>query len=230
MGHPQQPGWGPAPGYGYPPQPPFPPQPPKKSRLGLVLGLVFGGLLVLGIAIPLVLFTIEYNESVGGPGSPTQAAPECQLPEQVTAKYYAPSLSGGRDETVVSGGLRQVNCGWAPAPEETVHFRSVTLYINQYTGPDGEQEAAESFDQQQREPGAVDIDGLGDRAYLVPVASGSAYSGAEVRVLQGNTQFSVNYTGWDKEFWFFGTSKIPQPQADEAAKAYATGIAENLRG
>ncbi|MBN6036460.1 hypothetical protein [Amycolatopsis sp. 195334CR] len=220
MGYPQQPGWG----YGYPPQPP----PRKKSRLGLVLGLVFGGLLLLGISIPLVLFAIEYNESVGGPGSPSQAAPECQLPEQVTAKYHASSLSGGRDETVATGGLRQVNCGWAPSPEETVHFRSVTLYINQYTGRDGEQEAAESFEQQPREPGAVEVEGLGDRAYLVPVTGSSSYSGAEVRVLKGNTQFSLNYTGWDKEFWFFGTAKIPQPQADEAAKAFATGIAANL--
>lgn len=226
MGYPQQPGWGPGYGYGYPPPPP--PPPPKKSRLGLVLGLVFSGLLLLGIAIPLVLFAVEYNESVGSAGSPNQAAPECQLPEQVTAKYHASTLSAGRDDTMPSGGLRQVNCGWAPALEETVHFRSVTLYINQYTGRDGVSAAAESFEQEPREPGAVDVEGLGDRAYLQPVTSGSAYSGAEVLVLKGNTQFSVSYTGWDKEFWFFGTEKIPQPLADEAAKAFATGIAGNL--
>ncbi|AXB46930.1 hypothetical protein [Amycolatopsis albispora] len=224
MAYQQPPGWGPPPGYGYPPQQP----PKKKSRLGLVLGLVFGGLLLLGIAIPLVLFTVEYNESVGSAASPEGAAPECRISQQVTGKYHAPNLSAGRDESS-SIGLRQANCGWAPSEDETVHFRSVTLYINQYTDSDGEQAAAESFESTSREPGAVEIEGIGDRAFLVPIVNSSSYSGAEVRVLQGNTQFSLSYSGWDKEFWFFGTARIPQQQAEEAARAYAGEIAGNLR-
>ena len=209
----------PPPGYpGYPP--------PKKKRTGLVLGIVGGVVVLLGVGIPLGLFAKDYYASTGKAPMSSPAPDVCKVSPQVLVKAGTTSLvtGGVKDDPAI--GLKQTGCGWLPPSDENVLDRKMNAHIAEYSGNDPEGAAAGGFLPGTPEEHPTEIKGIGDRAVLIRIVNDSAFSGSEIRVLQGKASFTVELSGWDKGF--FSNSPIPPEESDAAVKEAAAEIAKKL--
>ncbi|MDX3191409.1 hypothetical protein PV458_23620 [Streptomyces sp. MN03-5084-2B] len=236
----QQPGYPPHQGYppqqGYPPPgyaPPGYPQagygapvpPPKKKRLGLVLGIVGGFVVLLGAGIPVGTMTADYYASTGAvPSSPVP--PECQLPAPVLEKAGFPSFVLGGQGTDDLPGIKQQGCSWKPGPDENVRDATMHVQITRYSGVSAREQANDLFKPVAPALPPTEVRGIGDKALLVRLATDSAFSGSRLHVLQGTTVVVLEVSGWDKGF--FSNSPMPQEETDAAVQAVGAEIVKKL--
>lgn len=230
QGYPQQsypPQGMPPPGYG-PPPPGYPGYgpPPKKKRTGLILGIIGGVVVLLGAGIPLGLFAQDYYSSTGAAPMSSPAPDVCQVSPQVLEKAGTTSLVNGNVQDDPAIKLKQTGCGWRPPADEHVLDRKMNAHIAEYSGNDPEEAAKSGFLPGSPEEHPTEVKGIGDRAVLIRIVNDSAFSGSEIRVLQGKASFTVEMSGWDKGF--FGNSQIPPEESDAAVKEVAAEIAKKL--
>ncbi|MDA3647326.1 hypothetical protein LZ318_35795 [Saccharopolyspora indica] len=210
--HPQQPGsWGPPPGGQYPQQQPiqqpYPqapqgyPQPPQKKRgkrIGLIVGICLGALVLLGAGGFLVVAYLNYTKPAGDP--PTNAAlPEdCDLVGGATLKR----LHVTNPEPIIigedpSGG--RSTCGWGPTRgQDGNNQRTLRIDVRDLSKVDGG-DAKDTFQTyQENSSGAIrEISGIGDEAFLV---SRGADSPGELNFREGQKIVTVGYSGWNRNF------------------------------
>ncbi len=215
----------PPPGYGPPGYPGYGP-PPKKKRTGLILGIIGGVVVLLGAGIPLGMFASDYYASTGADPRSEPPPEECKVPAQVLEKAGMTSLvTGGVDDDPAIG-LKQIGCGWKPPADEHVRDRTLNVHIAEYSGTDPEESAKNGFLPGSPEEHPADVKGIGDRAVLIRIAGKSAFSGSELRVLQGKASFTVSLDGWDKGF--FSNDAIPPEESDAVVKEMAAEISKRL--
>jgi hypothetical protein len=229
QGYPQQgyppPGM-PPPGYG-PPPPGYPGYgPPKKKRTGLILGIIGGVVVLLGAGIPLGLFAKDYYASTGAAPMSSPAPDVCKVAPQTLEKAGTTSLVNGNVKDDSQLGLKQTGCGWRPPADENVLDRKMSLHLAEYSGNDPEESAKSGFLPGTPEEHPTEVKGIGDRAVLIRIVNDTAFSGSEIRVLQGKASFTVELSGWDKGF--FSNSAIPPEESDAAVKEVAAEIAKKL--
>ena len=217
---------------GYPP-PGMPPPgypgygpPPKKKRTGLILGIAGGVVVLLGAGIPLGLFAQDYYQSTGVAPMSSPSPDVCKVSPQVLEKAGTTSLVSGSVKDDPPIGLKQTGCGWLPQADENVLDRKMSLYLAEYSGNDPEGSAKSGFLPGSPEEHPTEVKGIGDRAVLIRIVNDSAFSGSELRVLQGKVSFTVELSGWDKGF--FSNSQIPPEESDAAVKEVAAEIAKKL--
>lgn len=222
MNQPPPHGWQqPPPGYGY-----YPPQPPKKSKAPLIIGLVFG-VLVLAGAITAVAIHLNVNADSGSAKRSDELPDLCgNISQAALAKARTTNPVGlGSSETKLSNGTRTV-CTWnmTKGVDGTGH-RNTNVYVS------SEQEEAESdFDRivaqnmanNQGVPQQKPLEGLGDEATVVLVETKSAFTEISVIVRKGDTVVEVDYAGWDAGFF---RNQRPDVAEIEAA---AKGMAEEM--
>ncbi|MGW4833340.1 hypothetical protein ACWEOG_37485 [Amycolatopsis japonica] len=232
-GYGQQPGYGPPAGPGYGPPPAYGPpgygQPPKKKKTGLIVGVIVGVVVLLGLGIPGAIFGSEYYSSVGKAPVSQQPPAECAVSPELLNKTFTTSFQGVRDNEIKAGEIvtKQQGCSWLPPESDNVHDRALQVMIYRHEGPDAEKRAAESStgsaapsERQQQ------VQGIGEKAVLVSLDTDSAFSGAELRVIQGVYVVLVTYKGWDKGF--FTNSPIPPAESAEVAKSVGAELVKNL--
>jgi hypothetical protein len=188
-----------------------------------------GGVVLLGLGIPGGIFASEYYSSVGKPPVAQQPPPECKISPEVLNKTVTTSFQGFRENEIKALEIvtKQYGCSWAAPDGDNVHDRALQTMIYRHEGPDAEKRAAESTtgsaspsERQQQ------VQGIGDKAVLVSLDTESAFSGAELRFVQGVYVVVVTYKGWDKGF--FTNSPIPPAESAEVAKSVGAELAKNL--
>ncbi|WP_236725206.1 hypothetical protein [Amycolatopsis orientalis] len=208
------------PGYG---------QPPKKKKTGLIIGLIMGGVVLLGLGIPGGIFASEYYSSVGKPPVSQQPPAQCKVSPELLNKAITNSFQGFRENEIKALDIvtKQYGCSWVAPDGDNVHDRALQITVYRHEGPDAEKRAAESStgsaapsERQQQVPG------IGQKAVLVSLDTDSAFSGAELRFIQGVYVGVITYKGWDKGF--FTNSPIPPAESAEVAKSVGAEVAKNL--
>ncbi|MGW4064150.1 hypothetical protein ACWEGE_38075 [Amycolatopsis sp. NPDC004747] len=231
----QQPGYPPQQGYppGYPP-PGYPPAgygapapPPKKKRLGLVFGIIGGVVVLLGAGIPLGTAAADYYASTGAAPSSSPVPAECQVPAPVLEKAGFPSFVLAGQGTEGLPGIKQQGCSWKPGPDENVRDATMHVQITQYSGYGAREQADALFKPTAPPIPPTDVRGIGDKALLVRLATGSAFSGSRLHVMKGTTVVVLEVSGWDKGF--FSNSPMPQEETDAAVQAVGAEIVKKLR-
>lgn len=231
----QQPpsGWQqqPPPGYGQahgqhpqyrhgPPQPP-PGPPPKKRRRApwIVLGILFGVLLLLAG----YLF-LTYSRSVGAPPSAEPIPPQCELSAGLLAQIGATSWQSGplRD----SGKVKGVSCRWVAAEDENVDERMLTVSVLVFPSAKA---AKKQVATRAKELGADEKVDVADQM-LLDAGEGDSFGIAR----KGKTVFDFQLAGSAKSFFsgILGDSvetEIPAAQAREWAIAVVTELAAKAK-
>ncbi|MBF6507841.1 hypothetical protein IU422_08785 [Nocardia farcinica] len=247
--HPQQPGsWGPPPGGQFPQQPiqqPYPQaqpgypqaqpgypqfqQPPQKKRgkrIGLIVGISLGALVLLGGGGYLVMAYMRYTKPVGDP--PTNAAlpAECDLvSEQTLQRLHVtnpdPITISEDPETGRS------TCGWGPTQgRDGSNQRTLRVDVRDASKATDGIGAVETFERY-RDSGSgepQELPGLGDEAFLVVRGPGGA---SEVNFRKGQKIVTVVYSGWDKNF-FGGSTKMSSVESGQAVKTVAKELVSKL--
>ena len=182
--------------------------------------------MVLGAGIPLGIFAKDYFASTGAAPSSSPVPAECQVPAPTLAKAGFPSFALGGPGTADVPGLKQVNCGWKPGPDENVRDATLTVRLTAYSGENARGFGEPPLPADHPAVPPTDVKGIGDKAMLVRLATNSAFSGAELHVLKGTTVVIVEVSGWDKGF--FSNSPMPQQESDDAVKAVGAEIVKKL--
>ncbi|KAA5833475.1 hypothetical protein ABT337_31380 [Saccharopolyspora hirsuta] len=248
--HPQQPGsWGPPPGGQFPQQPiqqPYPQtqpgypqaqpgypqfqqQPPRKKRgkrIGLIVGISLGALVLLGGGGYLVTAYMKYSKPAGDP--PTNAAlpAECDLvSEQILQRLHVtnpdPTIIGEDPESGRS------TCGWGPTEgRDGNNERTLRVDVRDVSKAADGTGAAEMFERF-RDSGSgelQELSGLGDEAFLVARGPGGA---SEVNFRKGQKIVTVTYSGWDKNF-LSSSTRISRAESGQAVKTVAKELVSKL--
>lgn len=224
--HPQQPGqWGPPPGGQHPQQqPPYqqPPQNGRGKRIGLVAGLGFAVLVLVGAGGFLALEYVDYSKPAGEP--PTNAAlpPQCDLVGKPTLQRLHVT---NPDPTIASEDAESglASCGWGPtAGRDGIDERTLRVDVRSVPASGDVTETFETL-RDSAPDDVTELPGLGEEAFLTSGGEGKS----EVSFRQGRTIVTVGYSGRDKGF--MGDSvDMSEAEAVQAVRAVAQEIAAKL--
>lgn len=223
-GYRQQPVHGQHPQYRHgPPLPPPGPPPPKKRRRApwVVLGVVFGVLLLLAG----YLF-LTYSRSVGAPASAEPVPPQCAASAGLLAQIGAPSWQSGPIHS--SGKLQGVSCRWVAADDENVAQRNLSVNVDDHGSVKA---AAKQVSTRSKGfgTGTRELDGVGDQAFVW-----SSDGIVSLVARRGQVTFDLELTGSDKSFFsgILGDSvetEVPAAQLEDAAIAVVKELAAKAK-
>ncbi|MER7014379.1 hypothetical protein ABT324_23385 [Saccharopolyspora sp. NPDC000359] len=237
---PQQPGqWGPPPGGQFPQQqqpvqqpypqapppgyPQFQQQPPRKrkGRVGLIIGISAGALVLLGVGGFFLMAYLDYSEPAGSNPSNAALPEECALVDKGTLHRLHVT---NPDPTVVTDnpdeGLH--TCGWEPTKgRDGNNLRRLRVDVKNASAAGSD---AESVLEDNRPSDAEDVTGLGDEAYIVLDGPGAP---AELTLRKGQKIATITYSGKDSQF-LGDNVDMPVPEAEEAVRSVAEEVAPAL--
>lgn len=227
---PPPPGFGPQgpPGPQQPGHGPYGPQPPKKSRTGLVVGIVVA-VFVLVLGGVATTFLLDYYEQPGG-GPGEQPIAECDLSADLKSQAHVSSFRLV-EKPAQDKGLKRWNCHWQQTEgKDGRNPRSMAFYIYDYRdftdkSNQNVEHAESTYDDAagfanglQTKP----VEGLGDEAMLIIEPTPRDSIDVKLIARQDAVVWSITYSGRDKGF----ISDSPMPLAD--AEAVVRKTAEEL--
>ncbi|MFD4642720.1 hypothetical protein ACFWN2_35795 [Lentzea sp. NPDC058436] len=213
QGYQQQPGWG-------------PPQPPGKSKVPLVIGILFG-VLVLGGVITCLVIYLNVNKDGGSEKRADKLPALCgNVSEAALAKAHTtnPNALMSR-ETQLTKGIR-TTCSWnqTKGVDGSGHRTTDVSVTNE------REEAESAFSRSistymgttQGRPLQKPIKGLGDEAVVILIETKSAFTEMAILVRKGELIVKVDHSGWDAGL--FSNTKPDLEELEAAAK----GVAEEM--